>query len=437
MNKIWIIIQREYLTRVKKKSFLILTFLVPILIFGAGLLMIYIAMKGEEKQKILVNDESGFFFSKLDKKNKTYSFVEGVPQVNESKKDFVKRNEADIYLHIFPFKSNKPDSILVYKEGGVSLGTSMYLNTQLDNIFQVKQMEDLGIDKSKIDSIQNSTLAIKSYDLKDNKETNSGIASGIGYIMGIAIYLVIFIYGSGVMRGVMEEKTNRIAEVIISSVKPFQLMMGKILGIGLVGLTQFLLWGILIILLQFLLPLLIPSLHDLLQSKNELTMGMQPEQMTAISNSEGIEMVKMIMNQNWGLIIGSFIFYFLGGYFIYASLFAAVGSLVNEDAQEAQQLTLPVTMPIVFGFVILMTTLKEPNSTLSIFGSLFPLTSPIVMMGRIAYGVPISQLILSVVFLIAGFLLITWLSGKIYRTGILLYGKKTTWKEVLKWIRYS
>ncbi|MCC6447280.1 MAG: ABC transporter permease, partial [Chitinophagaceae bacterium] len=288
-----------------------------------------------------------------------------------------------------------------------------------------------------IDSIQNFSLPIKSYDLKDNKETNSAIASGIGYMMGIMIYLVIFIYGSGVMRGVMEEKTNRIAEVVISSVKPFQLMMGKILGIGLVGLTQFLLWGTLIILLQFLLPLIIPSLGDLMQARENIVTAMPASEMPNMGSSDSLAMIQSIMNQNWGLIISCFIFYFLGGYFIYASLFAAVGSLVNEDPQEAQQLTLPVSMPIIFGFIILMTTLKEPNSSLSVFGSMFPLTSPIVMMGRIPYGVPVLQLILSMGLLIIGFILITWMSGKIYRTGILLYGKKTTWKEVLKWLRHS
>ena len=437
MNKIFIILQREYLTRVKKKSFLILTFLVPILIFGVSLLMVYIAVQGEEKQKIVVNDESGVFFNQLDKNNKTYTFFDGEPKGNETNRDFVKRVDADIYVHVLPFVQNRPDSILIYKEGGVSLGASMFLSTKLDNIYRIKLMEEAGIDKAKIESIQNYNLQIKSYDLKDNKETNSGIASGIGYVMGILIYMVIFIYGSGVMRGVMEEKTNRIAEVIISSVKPFQLMMGKILGIGLVGLTQFLLWGVLILLLQFLLPLFIPALGDILQAKDNLVTAMPASEMPNMGSSESLAMIQSIMNQNWGLIIACFIFYFLGGYFIYASLFAAVGSLVNEDPQEAQQLTLPVSMPIIFGFVILMTALKEPNSSLSIFGSLFPLTSPIVMMGRIPYGVPVFQLILSMGLLVIGFLLITWLSGKIYRTGILLYGKKVTWKEVFKWIRHS
>ena len=248
--------------------------------------------------------------------------------------------------------------------------------------------------------------------------------------------MVIFIYGAGVMRGVMEEKTNRIAEVIISSVKPFQLMMGKIIGIALVGLTQFMMWIGLMLILQLLLPLFIPGLSDVLHGSVTMTPEMQ-QQMNAMGSGENMSMIQSLMNQNWGLILGCFLFYFLGGYFLYASMFAAVGSLVNEDPQEAQQLTIPITMPIILGFIIMATSVKDPNSTLSVFGSLFPLTSPIVMLARIPYGVPVWQLLLSMTLLIAGFLFMTWLSAKIYRTGILLYGKKITWKEVYKWIRYS
>jgi ABC-2 type transport system permease protein len=234
----------------------------------------------------------------------------------------------------------------------------------------------------------------------------------------------------------MEEKTNRIAEVIISSVKPFQLMMGKIIGIALVGLTQFMMWIVLMLMLQLLLPLFIPGLTEVLHSGVNMPSEMQTS-MSGLSTPENMGVIKAFMNQNWGLIFASFLFYFLGGYFLYASMFAAVGSLVNEDPQEAQQLTIPVTMPIILGFVIMATSVKDPNSTLSVFGSLFPLTSPIVMLARIPYGVPAWQLILSMVLLIGGFVFMTWLSAKIYRTGILLYGKKPSWKEVIKWIRYS
>lgn len=437
MNKVLLIIEREYLTRVKKKSFLVTTLLIPIL--GVVLLtsMILLAARSEEEQKIVVVDDSGVFKDKLKSKSKSFSIVYDKKHSAETNKQILDRNKGDILLHIASFKNDKPDSILLYKQGGVSLSAKDFISYQLESVYQVRLLERAGINKAQIDSINQTSLQIKSYDLENNKETNSEIASGIGYVMGFLIYMIIFIYGAGVMRGVMEEKTNRIAEVIVSSVKPFQLMMGKILGIGLVGLTQFLLWGLLMFILQLALPMFIPGMSSEVVSgglpmHDSLTSSMQ-----SIGNEDKIQFIHSVLNQNWSLIIGAFIFYFLGGYFLYASMFAAVGSLVNEDPQEAQQLTLPITMPIIFGFIIMGISVKDPNSTLSVFGSLFPLTSPIVMLARIPYGVPIWQLILSALLLIGGFVLMTWLSAKIYRTGILLYGKKVNWKEIYKWLKYS
>lgn len=257
----------------------------------------------------------------------------------------------------------------------------------------------------------------------------------IGYVMGFLIYLVILIYGMSVMRGVSEEKTNRVAEVIISSVKPFHLMLGKIIGIAMVGLTQFVMWLLLTGLLQFMLPLFVPGLGDMLHSGP--AMADVQQKMQSVDQHELASFLQTLYAQNWALIIGCFLFYFLGGYFLYASMFAAVGSMVNEDQQEAQQMTLPITMPIIFGFIIMASTIKDPNSPLSVFGSLFPLTSPIVMMARIPYGVPAWQIALSMLLLVGGFTFMTWLSARIYRTAILLYGKKVTWKEVFKWLRYQ
>lgn len=231
-----------------------------------------------------------------------------------------------------------------------------------------------------------------------------------------------------VMRGVMEEKVNRIAEVIVSSVKPFQLMLGKIIGIGAVGLTQFSIWIVLMILLQALVPLLFPGMfHQVTANPAVAQAGQtgQPNMMIVVA--EGLKSLPI------GLILFCFVFYFLGGYLIYASMFAAIGSAVSEDQQEAQQLTFPIMMPIILAFVIMTKAVNDPNSGLAIFGSLFPLTSPIVMMGRIAYSPPAWQIILSMAFLILGFLFFTWLTAKIYRTGILMYGKKITWKEMIKW----
>ena len=432
MNKIWLIIQREYISRVKKKSFLVTTLLIPILMFGLIATMAYMAAKSEQKEAIAVIDESGVFINKMDTSSSSYTITYIADDTHENYTTLLEKNKCDILLHIYPFRNGLPDSVNIYKDGGVSLSAKEFISDDMNTIYQIKQMQDEGIDKDKIDSINNSSIRLKSFDLKNNQETSSEIATMIGYVTGFLIYLVIIIYGMGVMRGVMEEKTNRIAEVIISSVRPFQLMMGKIVGIALVGLTQFLLWLILTGSLQFLLPLFIPELRQAMHPSSAAGM----DAMSKVPTSELAGIFNSLSNQHWSLILSCFLFYFLGGYFLYAAMFAAVGSLVNEDQQEAQQMTIPITMPIILAFFIMTSAIKDPNSTLAIFGSMFPLTSPIVMMARIPYGVPAWQIATSMLLLVAGFVLMTWLSAKIYRTGILMYGKKASWKEVIKWMRY-
>jgi ABC-2 type transport system permease protein len=303
------------------------------------------------------------------------------------------------------------------------------INNALEN---QRLLSSLNISKKTLDSLQRgneivfSTLEGKAED--DSKASASLI---VGYISGFLIYIILFIYGTMVMRGVMEEKTTRIAEVIISSVKPFQLMMGKITGIGAVGLVQFLIWICLTLFLRVLLPLIIPGMAEVTQP------GAAQALETAKSSGAFSQVMSSLGGLNIGLIVGCFVFYFLGGYLLYSSLFAAVGSVVNEDPQEAQSLLLPITMPIIFSIVIMQSAVNNPTGGLAVFGSLFPLTSPIVMMARIPFGVPGTvpywQLILSMALLVGGFLSTTWLSAKIYRVGILMYGKKVSWKEMSKW----
>jgi ABC-2 type transport system permease protein len=249
----------------------------------------------------------------------------------------------------------------------------------------------------------------------------------------------MFIYGAMVMRGVMEEKTNRIAEVIISSVKPFELMMGKIIGIGAVGLTQFILWIVLIISLTSVAMGFLPAdvqtqVAALQQSNGQMAGGMAQASESAVKI---YNMQHTIATANWPLIIGCFIFYFIGGYLFYAALFAAVGSTVNEDPQDAQSLMFPITMPLIFSYVITTMVTQNPNTPIAFWASIIPFSSPMVMMARVAYGVPSAvsywELILSMAVLVGGFIFTTWLSGRIYRTGILLYGKKVTWKLMFKW----
>ncbi len=304
-------------------------------------------------------------------------------------------------------------------------------------------MQDAGIQKSQLDSIhtqsQDATLSTIEEDENNNtKESNQLLAYGIGWGSGFLIYITTLIYGMMVLRGVMEEKTSRIAEVIISSVKPFQLMMGKIIGIGAVGLTQFLMWIVLIMFIFFGVHLFVSP-----ETLQQVQDAQQNGSMMGANSAQANQAAQTIYNiqhtvgtANWGLIVSCFLFYFLGGYLFYASLFAAVGSVV-EDTQNSQSLTLPITMPIIFSFIIVANAVNNPDSNLAFWGSLIPFSSPMVMMARIAYGVPGTvpywQLFLSMFLLIGGFVFTTWLAGKIYRTGILMYGKKPTWGQMMKW----
>jgi ABC-2 type transport system permease protein len=308
----------------------------------------------------------------------------------------------------------------------------------IGKVLEEKRLLMLNVSKAQIDSIQQQKDPIKFSSVSGQKETDSkvGISYLVGMIAGFLIYIILFVYGSMVMRGVMEEKVSRIAEVIVSSVKPFQLMMGKITGIGAVGLVQFLIWLVLVFGIQFALPLIFPELTANVQQQPMPSAGAQAA--TAVQSSGGLShLMEGLQSINFPLIIGCFVFYFLGGYFLYSSLFAAVGSAVNEDPQDAQSLLFPIMMPIIFAIVIMTKAVNDPNSSLAIFGSLFPFTSPIVMMARIAHGIPegvtVAQLIISMVLLIVTFLGTTWVAAKIYRIGILMYGKKITWKEMIKW----
>lgn len=453
MNKIFIIASREFLTRVKKKTFLLTTIGLPLLIFGLYALIIFFTVKNTNELKIAVADNANIFNGTLNDTTKKKKEIKYYAVTNKSINDLNKsldKEEFDAYLYIpenFTF-NNVKDSVQIVSKKSIGIISQSEIKDKIGDLLdEQKLLKGLNVSKNVLDSFQkpvkvefstlkNLTSNTTEIKPKENEAIKSGVSYGVGMFSGLLIYITLFIYGTMVMRGVMEEKTNRIAEVIVSSVKPFQLMMGKIIGIGSVGLVQFLIWIILVSSLNVLLPLIFPDLLSQMQS--------QPIQPGVVAASEAVNKANSsgIINQIFGsinipLIVGCFLFYFLGGYFMYASLFAAVGSTVNEDPQDAQSLTLPITMPIIFAFVIMMQAINAPNSPIAVFGSLFPLTSPIVMMARVAHGVPdgvtVVQLILSMVFLVLGFVGTTWLAGKIYRTGILMYGKKVTLKELAKW----
>ena len=440
MRKIWLIIQREYTTRVKNKRFLLVTFLMPLLIIGLIFGSAYLTSTGTEHRKIAVVDPNGFIKNSLKNTGQIdFEFPQNIDTSNYSSKGY-----TDILI-LPKFDSTQKTNYILRSKKSMGLMMQNSISDKINNAIEDQMFQSAGIRQTVLDSIHKASqyAELKAYEDKGNasKESNAGLAMGIGYASGFLIYITLFIYGTMVMRGVMEEKTNRIAEVIISSVKPFELMLGKIIGIGAVGLTQFILWIILITTLTSvgmgLLPADLQNQVTTLQQTNGQMGGAAGMAQASESAMRIYDMQHTIAMANWPLIIGCFIFYFLGGYLFYSALFAAVGSVVNEDPQDAQSLMFPITMPIIFSYLITNMVTQNPNTPLAFWASIIPFSSPMVMMARIAYGVPSAvtywELALSMFVLIAGFLFTTWLSGKIYRTGILMYGKKVNWKTMMKW----
>ncbi|MFT3904058.1 MAG: ABC transporter permease [Niabella sp.] len=418
MNKTTLIIQREYLTRVRKRSFIITTLLFPLLyvalIFGTA----YIGEKSQTKLKIAVLDSSGKFSEqKINAANA--SDANSVLVLTKEHPDSLSANfEKEGYdgYVIIPSNTLITHSPKVKVMSNRTLGSVSAVESKLNNIWNDIKYEDLGIDNEKRELLNDSRVMVASENMKD-KSSDAGIASVIGYVAGFLIYFILLIYGSQVMMGVMEEKTNRIAEIMVSSVRPFQLMLGKIIGIALVALTQFLLWIAFVFIIY------------------NVTKGGSAGNSDLAGVVGGIQQV--FSGVNMPLVLSLFAFYFLGGFFFYSSLYAAIGSAVNEDMREAQSLSFPVTMIVIFAIFMLTVAVRDPDGQIAVWGSIIPFTSPIVMMARVPFGVPGTvpwwQLAVSMVALVAGFLFMVWFAGKIYRTGILMYGKKPSWKEMMKW----
>ncbi|QES90771.1 ABC transporter permease [Rhizosphaericola mali] len=429
MNKITLIAQREFSFRVKKKTFLITTILLPILISGLYALMIYFSVKGGDKKlNIAILDQSEFFTNGDSNLKNSKNFSVFIQKGDTAVGNKLLRTEAiDGYI-IWNDGLDSLNKAKLISSKSIGLQDKSAISSYLNNIVRNERIRKLASGPQVLQLMDKEVdLNYATLDKGEDSMMKSGVSYGVGFASGFLIYFVLIIYGMSVMRGVMEEKVSRIAEVMISSVKPFQLMMGKIIGIGAVGLLQFLIWIVLTIVLRLILmPMFFPGISSNIQN--------------AAGGQEGIgAMMHGLSTINFPVIITFFLIYFIGGYFLYASLFAAVGSAVNEDPQDAQSFTFPIMMPIIFGFVLLTRAINDPHSSVAVFGSLFPLTSPIVMLGRIAQGVPDAvpywQLALSIALLILGFLFTTWLAGKVYRTGILMYGKKPTWKELIKWAK--
>ncbi|HWB25539.1 MAG TPA: ABC transporter permease [Chitinophagaceae bacterium] len=437
MSKISLVIQREYLSRVKNRAFILTTILTPLVfvgfIFGAAILSI----KGKEKLKIAVVDDNGFFRNNLKSDSDlVFEFPANVDTLNYADKGY------SAFLHITPIASgDNKDTFIVRSHAAIGVMTSGSIEDKLNGIIEDNMLQKAGIERHTLDSIHQSSHIANIKTVEDDngkvKESNQGLAMAVGYVAGIIIYITMLIYGMMLMRGVMEEKTSRIAEVIVSSVKPFDLMMGKIIGIGAVGLTQFIMWIGLIIIFFYGAQAFLPHTAEHVQAMQQQGTMPGAAAMHAAGNSQFMDNLnKVLASGNWPVILACFVFYFLAGYLFYAALFAAIGCVV-EDIQSSQSLTLPVTMPIIFSFIIGTNAVQVPGSAIAVWASIIPFSSPIVMMCRVGYGIPGTvpywQLFASILALVGGFLFNTWLAGKIYRTGILMYGKKTTWKEMFRW----
>ncbi len=438
-SKISIIIAREFAIRVKKKSFIFTTLLTPLLFAALMVVPSLIAMySGEEEGlKVAVVDRSGIVMPYMESDEEVVFEEVTDRTVDELKGDF---DNLDYFavVGISPMDSSKNVSVVTYSKKQMNMDMQSRISRNVESAVEEYKLKEYGIpDLDKIMADVESDVNVNTFTLDEKGEEKASkveIFMIIGYIGSFLIYMFIFMFGSMVMRSVIEEKTTRIIEVLVSSVKPFQIMMGKILGVASVALTQFLIW------IVFTLAIVTVAgnalgLEEAAQAMPAATSEIPVEELTAAVQQEGSGFMEALKSINYVQIIGCFIIYFVLGYLLYSSMFAAVGAAVDNEA-DTQQLILPITMPLIIGLFLMMHTFQYPDSSLSFWGSVIPFTSPMVMMARIAYGVPAWEIALSIGVLVLTFVVMAYLSGKIYRVGILMYGKKPGWKELYKWLKY-
>ena len=440
MNKILLIIKREYLSRVRKKSFIIMTILGPVLM--AGLILAPILLmdsSDEEKKEIWVCDENNLFESQFkDVDGTDYKFFKN--DLFQVKDRFIK-SDGYALVYIPKFENQNIDllesSVKVYVHKPMSLSNQNQISNNIESVIESIKLKEEGLTRDIIDRTR-SNVNLNTIILGESGSEKTGsteVSMGVSMFGGFLIYIFIFLYGAMVMRGVMEEKTSRIVEIIISSVKPIQLMMGKIIGIALVGFTQFALWVSLTFIISSVATALLVNPADI----NPVDMANGSEMLIQESdmNQDGLASVfEQLESINITFLLAMFLFYFIGGYLMYGSLFAAVGSAVDSET-DSQQFMLPITIPLIFSFIALQTILENPDSSLAFWCSIIPFTSPIVMMGRLPFDPPLWEVGLSMLLLIVGFIFTSWLAGRIYRVGILMYGQKVNYKTLWKWIKQS
>jgi ABC-2 type transport system permease protein len=442
MEKLWLIVQREYLTRIRKRSFLVGTLLAP-LGFLIYILVIAALAKydGGVEIKVAVLDKTSGITRLAD--DKLIRFTVLKDQTIDQLKAKVNDGTYDGIV-LIPELKNLSDpklTVFYYSNADLTPDHEQKITRKLERAIRDYKVQSLGVDPDLLKGVE-TDINIDPESM-DGTETNNGskyssnIALGIGFVMAFLMFFMVLMYGQMVMRSVSEEKSSRIVEVMISSVKPTQLMLGKIIGTGGVGLTQMLIWAILNFVITLLLPLFVsidPAQMQANMPTDPSQLGMNPDEM---QNTISI-LIEEIKSKNWWTLLGAFILYFLGGYLIYASFFAAIGASMGDDAGDSQALVLPVMLPIVLAFyIIAFAGVRDPNSNLMVFASIFPLFSPIVMPFRLAFDPPLWQILTSIVVLILSVFGAIVLAARIYRTGILLYGKKVTFKEIWKWMFYK
>ena len=438
MSKLGLIIRREYLTRVRKKSFIIGTLLAPVGLIIYFLVIVFLTKyEGGGEVRVAVLDEVGMLGILPDERGIRY--IPAADKTLEELKQAVKAGQYDGVLRVPPLVSLQQKNLTVYYYSDDKLAPEkrQLIERRVSEKVRDFKIDSLKIDRSYIENLQTDvSIDPENIDRADEDESKYTASVGllIGTIVAFVMFFMVMMYGQMVMRSVMEEKTSRIVEVMMSSVRPFELMLGKIIGAGAVGLTQVVAWVVLGGAVMLLMPMLVDVDPQAMQSSiNGSAAAVNPEEVQA----EAFQLLKEIGKQNWPMLIGSFVVFFLGGYFIYASLFAAIGSAMSDDYGEGQALVLPITIPIILAFyIVAFVGIRSPNSNLMVFASFFPLFSPIVMPFRMAFSPPLWQVILSLVIVVASAFFFVWMAGRIYRVGILLYGKKVTLKELGKWLFY-
>lgn len=443
MNKVLLIISREYLSRVKKKSFIVMTFLTPLLIAGIYGLIGYFTYKGikDTHDKVAVVSTNTTLTEKLTTdENIEYEYVNKPLDVM---KKSLSKSDYDYILYLPEFTLAEPKGVQLFGEKQAGMSLNNRISGDLEELIRNQKLKQSGISQTDLDQLKTSVdIDTKKIAIETGKEeaSSAGASTIIAFIAGILMFMFIMLYGIQVMRGVIEEKTSRIIEVMISSVKPFQLMMGKIIGIALVGLTQFILWIVLTLTISTIAATVLIDKADVKKiaasSQNGSTVGVDQEQVQVAQGPIG-DIQKSLAGLDFGKIVTVFIFFFIGGYLFYSALYAAIGSAVDSET-ETQQFMMPVMMPLLLGYALSLSVVtNDPYGNVAFWLSMIPFTSPIAMVVRLPYGVPGWELALSMAILVVGFIFTVWVASRIYRVGILMYGKKTTFKEMFKWFTYK